>query len=174
MNGSETSTPTASPSGPTRPASCWVVSPKPQPMSSTRSPGFGGWSSSPRRRALQAGSTIRSRNSTKRSKSTPLQASVASSFSAATGPALGTTPFSTGQWYGGGHACYTIVRGPLRAYPDVPVSYVTCMEDRMVSSAWGSRAARDRLGVEPAGIPGGHEPQISRPRELAELLLALG
>ena len=36
------STPTASPCGPTSCASRWVVSPKPQPMSSTRSPAAGG------------------------------------------------------------------------------------------------------------------------------------
>src|SRR4051794_27639266 len=95
MNGTATSTPTAWPSRPTRRASCCVVSPKPQPMSSTESPGCGGCiliatlpnSASPR--------TIRSRYSTKRSKRTPLHASVASSFSAATPPVLGTVIFST-------------------------------------------------------------------------------
>ena len=50
MNGSETSTPSASPSGPTSSASRWVVSPKPQPRSMTRSPGRGGWAASPPRR----------------------------------------------------------------------------------------------------------------------------
>ena len=42
-NGSDTSTPTTSPSSLTSAASCRVVSPKPQPMSRTRSPARGGW-----------------------------------------------------------------------------------------------------------------------------------
>ena len=43
MKGWETSIPTAEPSLPTSARSTWVVSPKPQPMSSTRSPLAGGY-----------------------------------------------------------------------------------------------------------------------------------
>src|SRR3954447_9235827 len=104
MNGSATSMPTAAPSGPISSASCCVVSPKPQPISSTRSPGLGGCSRIAISPWRLRPTTMRSRNLTKRSKRTPLQASVASSFSAATRTAA---PFSTGQWYAGQHCCYT-------------------------------------------------------------------
>src|SRR4051812_32490823 len=111
MNGSETSTPVACPSAPAREASCWVVSPKPQPMSRTRSPRRGGWSRMAASPWSLRPATIRSRYSTKRSKRTPLQASVASSFSGATtvaeiGPPLPMSSFSTGSWYVESRACY--------------------------------------------------------------------
>lgn len=62
---------------------------------------------------------------------------------------------------------------PLAALPDVPSAYVVCAEDRVVSPAWGRRAARQRLGVTARELPGGHMPQLARPRELAGLLLEL-
>lgn len=62
-------------------------------------------------------------------------------------------------------------RCPLAAFPDVPATSVVCADDRVVSPAWGRRAARERLGVTPVELPGGHMPQLARPRELAELLL---
>ena len=69
-----------------------------------------------RRRAPPSPATTRSRYSTKRSKRTPLQASVASSFSAATtaaetGSCLPTAAFSTRPWYG--------CRGPAVTHPGV-------------------------------------------------------
>jgi pimeloyl-ACP methyl ester carboxylesterase len=62
---------------------------------------------------------------------------------------------------------------PLDRFPEAPTSYVSCRDDRMVSADWGIRAARERLGVEPIEIAGGHTPQLSRPRELAETLVGL-
>jgi pimeloyl-ACP methyl ester carboxylesterase len=59
---------------------------------------------------------------------------------------------------------------PLPTWPDVPCSYVLCRDDRTVTPAWARRAARERLGVEPIEIPGGHCPMLSRPGELAEAL----
>src|SRR5881394_1274444 len=82
-NGSETSTPTASPSGPTRAASRWVVSPNPQPRSRTLSPGCGGRAFIAASPCAPSPAVTRSRYCTKRSKSGPLQASVASLFEAA-------------------------------------------------------------------------------------------
>ena len=61
---------------------------------------------------------------------------------------------------------------PLRRLPDVPTSYFLCSADRMVNPDWSRRAARARLGVEPRVLPGGHSPMLSRPRALAEALLA--
>jgi pimeloyl-ACP methyl ester carboxylesterase len=59
---------------------------------------------------------------------------------------------------------------PLQTWPDVPRSYILCRDDRTVTPAWARRAARERLGVEPIEIPGGHCPMLSRPAELAEAL----
>src|SRR5229473_138106 len=47
---------------------------------------------------------------------------------------------------------------PLRQWPAVPVSYILCTDDRMVSRAYGLRAARRQLGTDPIEIPGGHSP----------------
>ena len=62
---------------------------------------------------------------------------------------------------------------PLEALPAVPVAYVLCADDRIVSPDWSRAAARERLGVEPVELPGGHSPFLSRPAALAELLAGL-
>jgi pimeloyl-ACP methyl ester carboxylesterase len=63
---------------------------------------------------------------------------------------------------------------PLRAWPDVPSSYVICTDDRACNPAWSRRAARNRLGVEPIELIGSdHSPFHSRPAELADLLVRL-
>jgi pimeloyl-ACP methyl ester carboxylesterase len=63
---------------------------------------------------------------------------------------------------------------PLAAWPSVPASYVVCTNDRTLAPAWQRRAARERLGVEPVELPGGHCPHVSRPEALAEVLESLG
>jgi pimeloyl-ACP methyl ester carboxylesterase len=62
---------------------------------------------------------------------------------------------------------------PLDRLPDLPASYVVCRDDRMVSAKWARNAARDRLGIDPIEIDGGHSPFLSRSRELADLLAGL-
>jgi pimeloyl-ACP methyl ester carboxylesterase len=59
---------------------------------------------------------------------------------------------------------------PLRAWPDVPQAYIVCRDDRTATPGWARRAARERLGLEPVEIPGGHCPMLSRPELLAETL----
>jgi pimeloyl-ACP methyl ester carboxylesterase len=61
---------------------------------------------------------------------------------------------------------------PLSSWPDVPSSYILCLDDKTVQPAWCRRAARERLGITPIELPGGHCPPVSRPRELAEVLTA--
>ncbi len=63
---------------------------------------------------------------------------------------------------------------PLAAWPSVPASYVVCADDRTLAPAWQRRAARERLGVEPVELPGGHCPHVSRPEALADALESLG
>jgi pimeloyl-ACP methyl ester carboxylesterase len=59
---------------------------------------------------------------------------------------------------------------PLEAWPDVPCSYILCRDDRTATPVWARRAVRERLGIEPIEIPGGHCPMLSRPRQLADVL----
>jgi len=59
---------------------------------------------------------------------------------------------------------------PLERWPDVPVAYIVCRDDHATNPDWARRAARERLGVEPIEIDGGHSPFITRPMELARIL----
>ncbi len=61
---------------------------------------------------------------------------------------------------------------PLRAWPDVPTRVVSCRDDRLLPPAFVRRVARERLGITPDEIDGGHTPALSRPRELAGRLEA--
>ncbi len=58
------------------------------------------------------------------------------------------------------------------AWPDTEVMSITCTDDRIVNPAWSDRVARERLGVEPVHLPGGHSPFLSRPAELTGVLTA--
>jgi pimeloyl-ACP methyl ester carboxylesterase len=59
---------------------------------------------------------------------------------------------------------------PLRAWPEVPSEYILCADDRTATPAWARRAARDRLGVEPIEIPGGHCPFLANSEQLVDAL----
>lgn len=62
---------------------------------------------------------------------------------------------------------------PLVAWPDVTSISVLCREDAAIDPAWSRRAAHDRLGVEALELGGGHSPFLSRPAELADLLVVV-
>jgi pimeloyl-ACP methyl ester carboxylesterase len=59
---------------------------------------------------------------------------------------------------------------PMSAWPDIPTRFIVCRDDRMFAAEWLRPLVRDRLGIEPAEIDGGHCPALSRPGELAQLL----
>jgi pimeloyl-ACP methyl ester carboxylesterase len=61
---------------------------------------------------------------------------------------------------------------PLEAWPDAPTRYLLCRDDRMFTPDWARRHARERLRIEPDEMDGGHYITLSRPRELAERLVA--
>ena len=61
---------------------------------------------------------------------------------------------------------------PLDAWPDVPTKYLLCRDDRFFPAEWMRGVVRERLGIVPDEIDGGHCPALSRPRELAERLEA--
>jgi pimeloyl-ACP methyl ester carboxylesterase len=58
--------------------------------------------------------------------------------------------------------------------PRLEGGYVLSREDRMFSPDWMRAAARERLAMEPLELDGGHSPMLSRPAELADLLISLG
>jgi pimeloyl-ACP methyl ester carboxylesterase len=53
---------------------------------------------------------------------------------------------------------------------DIPRAYIWCRDDRAKPHST-SRVTVDRLGVDPLYIDGSHSPFLSRPRELAELIV---
>jgi hypothetical protein len=62
---------------------------------------------------------------------------------------------------------------PLKSWPDCERSAIVCADDRAVSPGWLRGAVRDRLGVEPIEMEGGHSPFVGRPAELARILAGL-
>jgi hypothetical protein len=61
---------------------------------------------------------------------------------------------------------------PLRDWPEIPTRVLICRDDRLFPAGFLRRVARERLGVTPDEIPGGHTPALSRPYELADRLEA--
>jgi pimeloyl-ACP methyl ester carboxylesterase len=61
---------------------------------------------------------------------------------------------------------------PLESWPDTPTRYLLCRDDRMFPAEWARRHARERLGIEPDEIDGGHYTTLARPRELTDRLVA--
>jgi pimeloyl-ACP methyl ester carboxylesterase len=55
-------------------------------------------------------------------------------------------------------------------WPKVQTMSIVCADDRLVNPIWSTRVARERLGVEPLVLPGGHSPFVARPAALADLL----
>jgi pimeloyl-ACP methyl ester carboxylesterase len=61
---------------------------------------------------------------------------------------------------------------PLAAWPDLPTTVLSSTEDRLFPVEFQDRVARERLGVTPTHLPGGHLVALSRPAELAQLILS--
>jgi len=59
---------------------------------------------------------------------------------------------------------------PMKAWPRVPTRVLLCRDDRLFPAPFLRRVARERLGITPDEIDGGHTPALSRPKELAERL----
>ena len=56
--------------------------------------------------------------------------------------------------------------------PHIPAVAVVPESDRTLRTEWMIAAAKARLGVEPVVVPGGHCPHVSRPPDLAKVLIA--
>lgn len=59
---------------------------------------------------------------------------------------------------------------PLAAWPDVATRFLLCRDDRFFPPDWMRALARQRLGIEPDEIPGGHCAFLSQPVAVAEQL----
>jgi pimeloyl-ACP methyl ester carboxylesterase len=59
---------------------------------------------------------------------------------------------------------------PLTRWPDVPTRFLLCRDDRMFPAAFQRRVVRERLGIVPDEMPGGHLPALAHPLELVAWL----
>jgi pimeloyl-ACP methyl ester carboxylesterase len=59
---------------------------------------------------------------------------------------------------------------PLKAWPDVPTRALLCRDDRLFPANWLRGVVKERLGITPDEIDGGHCIALSRPKELADRL----
>lgn len=61
---------------------------------------------------------------------------------------------------------------PLDSWPDIETKFILCRDDRLFPADFYRRLAKQRLGIDPDEIPGGHCVALSRPRELVEQMLS--
>lgn len=61
---------------------------------------------------------------------------------------------------------------PLDAWPNVWTKFILCKDDRLFPADFFRRLVPERLGIIPDEISGGHCVALSRPGELADLLVA--
>jgi pimeloyl-ACP methyl ester carboxylesterase len=59
---------------------------------------------------------------------------------------------------------------PLQSWPDVPTRFLLCREDRFFPAEFQRRVVRERLGIVPDEMPGGHLPALAHPEELVRRL----
>ncbi|GAA4638496.1 alpha/beta fold hydrolase [Actinoallomurus vinaceus] len=60
---------------------------------------------------------------------------------------------------------------PLPAWPNVPTKFLLCRDDRLFPAGFMRQVVRERLGIAPDEIDGGHMVMLSRPAELADRLV---
>jgi pimeloyl-ACP methyl ester carboxylesterase len=60
---------------------------------------------------------------------------------------------------------------PLDEWPSVRTRFLLCRDDRIFPAQWLRRVVKDRLGITPDEIDGGHCIALSRPKELADRLV---
>lgn len=59
---------------------------------------------------------------------------------------------------------------PLDRWPDVPTRFLLCRDDRFFPADFMRRVVRERLGIVPDEMSGGHLPALGHPDELVEHL----
>ncbi|MFC5929097.1 alpha/beta hydrolase [Cryobacterium melibiosiphilum] len=60
---------------------------------------------------------------------------------------------------------------PAERHPSIPTCAILCRDDRFFPAAFMARQIRDRLGIEPVDIPGGHYAVLSEPAAVAGALI---
>jgi pimeloyl-ACP methyl ester carboxylesterase len=63
---------------------------------------------------------------------------------------------------------------PLKTIPETNTSVIICKNDRLINSSNLEQMSKSLLKIEALSIDSGHCPQLSRPQELALLLMQLG
>jgi pimeloyl-ACP methyl ester carboxylesterase len=61
---------------------------------------------------------------------------------------------------------------PLESWPDVPTRFLLCRDDRFFPAEFQRRVVRERLGIAPDEMPGGHLPALGHPELLVQRLEA--
>jgi pimeloyl-ACP methyl ester carboxylesterase len=61
---------------------------------------------------------------------------------------------------------------PVDAWADVPTAFLLCRDDRFFPAEFMRRVVRERLGIVPDEMAGGHLPALGHPEELVERLEA--
>ena len=61
-------------------------------------------------------------------------------------------------------------RWPLTAWPAVPTRFLLCRDDRFFPADFQRRVVRERLGIVPDEMAGGHLPALGHPDELVRRL----
>jgi pimeloyl-ACP methyl ester carboxylesterase len=61
----------------------------------------------------------------------------------------------------------------LNRFPTTQATYVLCRDDQMLRPQWSRHVAHDQLGANIIELSGDHSPFLSRPSDVAELLLRL-
>jgi pimeloyl-ACP methyl ester carboxylesterase len=59
---------------------------------------------------------------------------------------------------------------PLRKWPAVPTRFLSCRDDRFFPAEFMRRVVKERLGITPDEMEGGHLPALAHPRELVARL----
>jgi pimeloyl-ACP methyl ester carboxylesterase len=59
---------------------------------------------------------------------------------------------------------------PLDGWPDVATRFLLCRDDRFFPAEFQRRVVRERLGIVPDEMGGGHLPALARPEELVQRL----
>lgn len=59
---------------------------------------------------------------------------------------------------------------PLASWPDVPTRFLLCRHDRLFPADFQRLVVRERLGLVPDEMDGGHLPALAHPHELVERL----
>lgn len=67
-------------------------------------------------------------------------------------------------------ACPWTLPSSLAQLPPVSCTYVVCTEDQLISPVWQRRTARE-IGANIVELPSSHSPLLSRPSEVADVLL---